>query len=171
MPSMRSFVGSLRQKWWLLLELVISLVLVYALPSLLAPLVRIDIDMEEFALRIGSDALTLMGFTIASLAIIAKQIDRPVLDSIRTYNSFKDLWQVFGLTAAVLGGLALLLKSFYLFVLPSWLCTLAYFLTILGIFLVADCIFLLLFVVSIINEGRIQELEQRGQAEPVFRDS
>lgn len=170
MPKISPYIKSFKRRWWLIAEFGISLYLVYILPLLLEPLLRLDIDIEEFTLRIGSDALTLMGFTIASLAIIAKQIDRPVLDNIRTYDSFSDLWVVFGITATMLGGLALLLKSSYIFILPSWLNTVTYFLLISSIFMIADCIILLLYVVSIINEGRMQEIEDKKPAEPVFDD-
>jgi hypothetical protein len=165
-----SITGSVKKRWWILVEMLVSAILSFVLPIYLSPMIRQGIDLEGLMLRIGSDALTLMGFTITSLAVIAKQIDRPILDSVRHQSTFKDLWRIFGLTAIALGTQALLLRLFYVFVLPDWVLVISNFLIVFNIFLVLDCIALLLLVVTILNEGKIAERELKDPVDPIFPD-
>lgn len=170
MVKIPNFSSALKKRWWLSLELVVSAILVILMPLIVSPFLRPGIDYNALTLRIGSDALTLMGFIIASLAIVAKQIDKPAFDTIRTEQTFIDLWMTFGLTAIVLGAEAVMLRFAYVFIVADWFFIIANFLIIFSILLIADCVVLLLIVVSIVNEGRIKEFGERDPVEPTFPD-
>ena len=168
MGVLKSMTDSLGRLWWLLIEITISIIIAWQGPIMLSPFVRIDIDLESLLLRIGSDVLTLMGFTITSLAVIARNIDRPIFDEIREQASFRDLWYTFGLTASMLGILAILIRLSYVFITPSWLIQVLSFLLVMNIFLVLDCIVFLVTIVSLVNKDRIDEVSTREPVDPKF---
>ncbi len=171
MSILKSMADFLKRFWWLLIEIMISIIIAWYGPSMLTPFIRIDVNLEVLMLRISSDALTLMGFTITSLAVIARNIDRPIFDEIREETSFKDLWYTFGLTASMLGILAILIHISYVFVTPSWLFQMLGFLLVINIFLVLDCIVFLVTIVSFVNQDRIDEVSKREPAKPEFPDN
>ena len=152
--------------WWILIEVLISGVVAWYGPYLLSPFIKSYVNIDDLMLRLGSDALTLMGFTITALAIIARNIDKPIFDEVREKKSFADLWYVFGLTACTLGALAILISVSYIFVAPSWLIYVQNFLLVLNIFLVMNCIAFLVTVVSLVNRNRIEEVENQEPTNP-----
>lgn len=80
-------------------------------------------------------------------------------------------WMTYGLTAMILGSQAVMFRFSYVFNIPDWFLVIANFLIILSIWPIADCVALLLIVVSIVNEARIQEFEDQEPVNPTFPDS
>ena len=170
MEIRKAIFNGITRWWWILLEVLVSTLIALFGPFLLSPFMRTGIDMDNLMLRVGSDALTLMGFTITSLAIIARHVDRRIFDEVREQTPFRDLWGTFGLTACMLGSLTLLIRLSYVFVTPEWLLQVLGFLLVFNILLVTDCIVLLVAVVSLINRDIIKEKRQAEPVEPEFSD-
>lgn len=170
MEIRKAIISGITRWWWILLEVLVSTLIAWFGPFLLAPFVRTGIDMDNLMLRVGSDTLTLMGFTITSLAIIARHVDRQIFDEVREQAPFRDLWGTFGLTACLLGALALLIRLSYVFITPEWLVQVVGFLLVFNILLVTDCIVLLVLLVSLINRDRIKEKRQAESVEPDFSE-
>jgi hypothetical protein len=132
-------------------------------PVYLSIYIRVDFDMSQFFARLGSDSLTLAGFVLASLAIIAKQIDRPIFNGIRLDESFYDIWRTFALTATVFFLLAIVVKATEMFYVLDPFTPFITFLFIFGIQLLMMCIYLLFRVVSLINADAIQRLKKETE--------
>ena len=64
MQIKKNISSGIRRFWWLLLEIFIAILFAWYGPQALNQFLKTSADMDELMLRVGSDALTLMGFTI-----------------------------------------------------------------------------------------------------------
>lgn len=155
--SVSSFV---RRFSWLIIIVIVSGLAAIVGPTYLSAHIRTDLNMSQFYARLGSDALTLAGFVLTSLAIIAKQIDRSIFDRVRLEEGFRDIWRSFALTAIVFTVLAIMVRATELFYVLDVFTNIIVFLFIFGVLLLMTCIYLLFMVVSLINEDVIKRLKK-----------
>lgn len=156
---MTSAVSSfVRRFWWLTIILIISVFAAIVGPLCFSIYIRTELDMGQFYARLGSDALTLAGFVLTSLAVIAKQIDRSIFDRVRLDKGFQDIWRTFALTAIVFTVLAIMVRASELFYVLDVFTSIIVGLFVFGILLLMTCIYLLFQVVSLINKDEIARL-------------
>lgn len=158
-----------KRGYWLIFEVIMAFFISQVVIIWISAYIRPNMDWDQFYARLGSDALTLTGFVLTSLAVIAKQIDHPAFDEIRIDEGFKDLWRTFTLTACIFLSTALLIRLMELLYFPELsfqsaiLVAAIRFLVVLGIMLLFTCILLLASVISIINENRTIELQNEAE--------